>query len=463
MVVRPIETGEAVVQPGLFLGLAARLRALPVLRRTVLAIGGNVAGAAASFLTQMLLARSLAATRYGVYSYVLAWVNFAVLLSKLEFDSAALRYVAAYEGTGRDGLLAGFLRFGWRAVAWTAGSIALIGGSVAWLWRAHLPAGASDTILAAMVLMPLTALLSYSSSILQGLRRVPQAQLPQAVLRPVLFGAALLVMVSVLNRQPSAGSAVALNAFATVIAFGLSLFLVARAVPRAVKNAALMFEPKAWMSTVRGLMIIALGQLVLSYQTDVLVVGTLLGARDAGLYSAASGLTAVLALAANGISFVVFPIISQLSARGSHHELQRLVVRTVQGSMAVTIPAAILLCAAGPLVLHWYGPSFAGAAPVLFLLTAGWVAGLTVGGLASFLLIASGHERIASRVAIFIAAFNLTLSLILTPLFGLVGAAVATMAAAWIRAGLLYWYASRTLNVAVLPFLPRERSTAAKA
>src|SRR6266511_781206 len=148
MGVRPIDTGETVVQPDLFLGLAARLRAFPVLRRTVLAIGGNL----------------------------------AVILSKLEFDNAALRYVAAYEGTGRDGLLAGFLRYGWRVVGWAALSIALVGGGAAWIWRAHLPAGLAETILAAMVLMPLTALLAYSSSILQALRRVPQAQLPQVVL-----------------------------------------------------------------------------------------------------------------------------------------------------------------------------------------------------------------------------------------------------------------------------------------
>jgi len=447
--------GEAVAQPGV--GLFPRL-----LRSAAWSIGGNVAGAAASFLTQLLLARTLAATRYGVYSYVLAWVNFAVLLSKLEFDSAALRYVAGYEGTRRDGLLAGFVRYGWRVVGWAALSIALVGGGAAWLWRAHLPAGIADTILAAMVLMPVTALLAYSSSILQALRRVPQAQLPPVVLRPVLFGGAILVTVSVFNLQLGAGGAVALNAAATLIAFALSLFLLANALPAAVKDAAPLFEPKAWLSTVRGLMIIALGQLVLSYQTDVLVVGTLLGAREAGLYSAASQLTGMLALAGNGVSFVVFPFISQLSARGSRADLQRLVVRTVQGSMAVTIPAAIVLCAAGPLVLHWYGPSFAGATPVLFLLTAGWVTGLTVGGLASFLLIANGHERIASRVAIFIAVFNLTLSLILTPLFGLVGAAVATMAAAWVRTGLLYWHASRTLQISVVPFLPRER-TAARA
>ena len=280
------------------------------------------------------------------------------------------------------------------------------------------------------------------------------------VLRPALFGVAILVAVGVFNLQLGAGSAVALNAAATLIAFAISFFLLANALPRAVNDAVPLFEPKAWLTTARGLMIIAVGQLVLSYQTDVLVVGTLLGAREAGLYSAASQLTGMLALAGNGVSFVVFPILAQLSARGSRTELQRLVVRTVQGSMAVTIPAAIVVCAAGPLVLHWYGPSFAGATPVLFLLTAGWVTGLTVGGLASFLLIANGHERIASRVAIFIAVFNLTLSLILTPLFGLVGAAVATMAAAWVRSALLYWYASRTLQISVVPFLPRERMAA---
>src|SRR5262249_24950163 len=260
----------------------------------------------------------------------------------------------------------------------------------------------------------------------------------------------ILLTAGVFHAQPGAGRTVALNAVATAIAFALSLFLLRHALPPTVKSAAALFEPKLWLSTVRRLMIIALGQLVLSYQTDVLVVGTLLGAHEAGVYAAASGMTAFLALAGNGISFVVFLILSQLSARGNHTDLQRLVVRTVQGSLAVTLPAAIVLCAAGPLVLHWYGPSFAGAAPVLFLLTAGWITGLTVGGLASFLLITSGHERIASRVAIFVAGFNLLLSLILTPLFGVIGAAVATMAAAWVRTLLLYWYTGRTIHIAVV-------------
>ena len=71
-------------------------------------IGGTASGAVASFVVQIILARALEATRYGVYSYLLAWVNVAVLVGKLEFDTAAIRFVAAYDGQRQDGLLRAF-------------------------------------------------------------------------------------------------------------------------------------------------------------------------------------------------------------------------------------------------------------------------------------------------------------------------------------------------------------------
>lgn len=462
--VKSFEAGsiEAVAPPGLLLRLTTHTTALlrrtgvspVILRGAAWSISGNVAGAAASFLTQAILARTLAATRYGVYSYLLAWVNLAVLFGKLELDTAALRFIGAYDGARRDGLLRGFLRYGWRTVGSAAIGVALLGGTVAWLLRARLPAGTAGGIWAAALLMPLSASLAFSSSALQGLRRVPQAQLPQLLLRPVLFGVAILISAVGLGVELSAGGVVALNAAATAVALGVSLALLARAVPPRVVAAEPAFDRPQWMGAVRGLMIIALAQLVLSHQTDVLVVGTLLGPRDAGLYSAASQLSSIIGLGANGVFFVVLPVFSDLYARSRHDELQRLVVRTVQGCTAVTVPVAALLCVAGPAVLHWYGPSFAGAAPVLFVLVAGQLAGLTVGGLSGFLLIMSGHEREASRVAVGTALLNLALAVLLTPLLGMVGAALATVAAGFTRVGLLYWYARRTVGVAVLPYLP---------
>src|SRR5947207_15624599 len=104
-------------------------------------IGGTASGAIVSFVVQVILARALQPTRYGVYSYLLAWVNVAVLVGKLEFDTAAIRFVAAYDGQRQDGLLRGFWQYGWRVVSRTATGIALLAGFAAWLLRRHLPRG----------------------------------------------------------------------------------------------------------------------------------------------------------------------------------------------------------------------------------------------------------------------------------------------------------------------------------
>jgi O-antigen/teichoic acid export membrane protein len=428
----------------------------------VWSIGANATGAAASFITQLILARSLEATRYGVYSYLLAWVNVAVLVGKLEFDNAAIRFVGIYDGQGQDGLLHGFLRFGGRVVGGTATGVALTAGVAAWLLRAHLPAGTAGALWAACALVPLTALLAFSSCVLQGFRRVPQAQVPQLLLRPVLFGAGVVLSGSALGLQLGAGGAVALNAAATVVALGVSLLLLSRVVPATAVAAAPVFDTTGWMRTVRGFIVISAAQLILSQQSDILVVGTLLGPRDAGLYSVGSQLTNLIGLGASAVIFVVLPSVSALHAQGRNAEFQRLVVHTVRGCAAVSVPVIVLLFAAGRVVLHAYGPAFVDAYPIVLLLSVAQLASVTV-GIPGALLPMTGHEWEASRVIVGTALLNLALTFVLTPAFGVVGAATATLVAALTRVAVLRWYARRYLGVTTLLHVPAEGRVAGGA
>src|SRR5256886_6247757 len=167
--------------------LVARSGVSPaMLKGAMWSIGGNATGLAASFVTQVILARSLEAMRYGVYSYLLAWVNVAVLVGKLAFDNVAVRFVGAYDGQRRDGLLRWFLQYGWRVVGGTATAVALAAGLAAWLLRRHLHAGIEGGIWPAVVLVPLSALLLFSSSALQGLRRGAPAPPPPVGVGPAL-------------------------------------------------------------------------------------------------------------------------------------------------------------------------------------------------------------------------------------------------------------------------------------
>jgi len=291
--------------------------------------------------------------------------------------------------------------------------------------------------------------------VLQGFRRVLQAQVPQLLLRPVLFGAGVVLSGSALGLQLGAGGAVALNAAATAMALGVSLFLLSRVVPASAVAAAPAFDTAQWMRTVRGFILISAAQLVLSQQSDILVVGTLLGPRDAGLYSVASQLTNLIGLGASAVLFVVLPTVSALHAQGRKAELQRLAVYTVRGCAAVSVPVTVLLVAAGHVVLRAYGPAFVDAYPIVLLLSVAQLAGVTI-GIPGALLPMTGHEWEAGRVIVGTALLNLALTSVLTPAFGVVGAATATLVAALTRVAVLRWYARRYLGVATLLRLPAE-------
>jgi len=436
--------------------LVARSGVSPaMLKGAAWSIGGNASGLAASFVTQVILARALEATRYGVYSYLLAWVNVAVLVGKLEFDNVAVRFVGAYDGQRRDGLLHGFLQYGWRVVGGTATAVAVAVGLGAWLLRPHLHAGAEGGLWPAAVLVPLSALLLFSSSALQGLRRVPQSQLPPLVLRPLVFGVGIL-LASGIGLGLGVGAAVALNAAATAVSLGLSLYLLRRAVPTSAVAADPAFDTAQWMRAVRGFIVISAAQLILSPQADILVVGTLLGPHDAGLYSVASQVASLISAGATAVIFVVLPVISGLHAQGRRPELQHLVVRTVQACAAVSVPVFLLLFTAGHVPLHAYGAAFVGAYPILVVLSGVTLVGSTFGALSGYLLTMTGHEWEASRVIVGTALLNLALTFVLTPRLGAVGAALATAAAALTRTELLRQRVRRYLGVAVLPYLPAE-------
>ena len=60
-----------------------------------------MASAGVTACAQLLVARLIGAETYGVYAYVIAWMTILAYFSALGFDIALLRFVSAYQTTGR--------------------------------------------------------------------------------------------------------------------------------------------------------------------------------------------------------------------------------------------------------------------------------------------------------------------------------------------------------------------------
>ena len=79
-------------------------------RGTVLAFAINVLGIAMAFGAELVLARVLGSKTYGVYAYVLAWVNVLTLIATLGYQQGLLRFVGAYLALKERGLVRAVIR-----------------------------------------------------------------------------------------------------------------------------------------------------------------------------------------------------------------------------------------------------------------------------------------------------------------------------------------------------------------
>jgi O-antigen/teichoic acid export membrane protein len=169
---------------------------------------------------------------------------------------------------------------------------------------------------------------------------------------------------------------------------------------------------------------------IVVYRVDTIIVGLVLGAGAAGVYSVGQRLAFALGQLAQPMAYLFFPHSSELAARGDAAGLReslRTGTRLILGAMAPLALAMAIL--AGPIIEIWVGSDFDDAAPVtVFLCATVMVWALTDTG--AIMLLGSGRVRGATIAKVVEAIVNLSLSVLLAHLIGLEGVALATLLAA---------------------------------
>jgi O-antigen/teichoic acid export membrane protein len=419
--------------------------------QTILVTG---AGAAISMVVQMGLSNVLGKEAFGTYLLVLGWLAIAQLFGKLELDVTSVRFVGRYVATEQWQLLRGFLKAGRSALITTSILLAVVSAAGIQLFRVSLQAkhpALPDALLIACVLLPVTTLLLFEGAILQGLQRYAQAQIPVNLLRPLLFGVVLLVITLGFGRSMTTPIAIVGNLLSAAAALGVAWVWRKRAVPAQVRNVEPAYDRATWVKTSYPLFAVSLGQVIISQQADVIVVAVMLTTAQAAVYGAASQLTMPIVLAAASVTYVAQSMIADLYSR-EPARLQSLVRAVTWLSAAVSIPIAVALIGLGPFLLSLYGEGMAEGHTVLIVLTLAQLVVGIVGALAGYLMTMTAHEREAAWIIGLTAVANLGLALLLTPKFGPVGTASATLVAAVARVAALRFYIRRAMGIRLPAF-----------
>lgn len=156
----------------------------------------------------------------------------------------------------------------------------------------------------------------------------------------------------------------------------------------------------------------------------VLGVGALAGAAAAGVYGAASRFIAAGLVVDAALRVVVAPMFSKYEGRGDHAALTAIHRSATRWLVLFSTPVFVLLAVFAETWLSIVGPSFTQGASVLALMCAGALVTFLAGNIHSVLLM-SGRSGLAAINKLCVVIVTIVGIILLTPAFGILGAALA--------------------------------------
>jgi O-antigen/teichoic acid export membrane protein len=407
-----------------FAGEEARPLRDRLLKAATGTFGLRIASTGFSFITSVLLARLLGVAGYGTFSYVMAWVTLLVVPALFGLDRLLIREIAVYRTRSEWHLLRGLLNWANRTASQISLGLALLAAGVIWILTERLDFQMSKAMWLGMLMLPLLTLLDLRQAALQGLNRVVVALLPDFFVRPLSFmallGCAYLILGTGLNPQWALG----LYAMAAVVALFIGTYLLRRMVPQPARDVSPAYQVGEWARSALPMMLIS-GMNVFNHRIDTLMLGALTGTAAVGIYTVANRGAQLILLIQTAANVALAPTIAGLHAAGKIQQLQRVVTRSAQALLPVSLSVALGLILFSNWFLSLFGPEFIQGRLTLAILAAGCVVNAAAGTV-SLLLIMTGHERDAAIGVGIGVVLNVALNAAFIPRWGVEGAATAT-------------------------------------
>jgi O-antigen/teichoic acid export membrane protein len=441
-------------------GLIRRLRAMlggspgdsdaSVTRRlagAVLAI--RVVSAALAYLAQILLARWMGGSDYGVYVYVWTWV--LLLGSMLDFGVApsAQKIIPEYRTSGDHALLRGFLSGSrWMALIVSSLVAALLAGVVA-LLSPRIDAGTVVPLYIGCVTLPAFVVANTQDGIARSHDWMRLGLMPQFIIRQSLI-IGFTAGGFVLGLHLGATTAMLASAAAVWIAMIGQMIVLNRRLVRHIEPGAKAYDFHGWLAISLPILMVEGFYLLLSY-TDVLVLQQFRSSEEVGVYFAVVKTLALVSFIHYAMAATTAHRFAEYHALGDKARLSAYVAHAIRWTFWPSLAATILLLAFGKPILWLFGPQFVGGYDIMLVAAIGLVVRSAIGPVER-LLNMLGHQHICAMAYGLAFVMNLVLCIALVPRFGGHGAAAAISISLVFETVLLFWIVRQRLGLHVLAF-----------
>ncbi len=409
----------------------------------------RVISAALAYLAQILLARWMGGSDYGVYVYVWTWVLLLGSMMDFGISASAQKIIPEYRARREHALLRGFLSGSrWMTLVVSAVVSLLLAGVVR-LLSPWIDASAILPLYIGCLTLPAFVVANAQDGIARSHDWMRLGLMPQFIVRQALI-IGLTAGAFVLGFHLGATAAMLASAAAVWIAMIGQMLMLNRRLGGHIEPGPKAYDFHGWLAISLPILLVEGFYLLLSY-TDVLVLQQFRASEEVGVYFAVVKTLALVSFIHYAMSATTAHRFAEYHALGDKARLSAYVAHAIKWTFWPSLAATVLLLALGKPLLWLFGPQFVVGYDIMFVAAIGLVVRSAIGPVER-LLNMLGHQHICALAYALAFVMNVALCVALVPRFGGHGAAAATSISLVFETVLLFWITRRRLGLHVLAF-----------
>ena len=379
----------------------------------------RLSGMALLYGNQVLMARLMGVTDYGYYTVIMTWINFLVAFCMFGFDHGAQRFFSMLYVKKQWDKSRGFMRFSFRIIV--AASVLCMIAWFLFLWNKQssinpaerYPRTYSEAFLWSMFIIPLLAIVYQASAIFRSIHKIKLSLISVYVMLPVGISLASLVYYQLNDGKMRADAAALMNLLCTFLVAWYMIRWIKKDLRPNYESITPKYDTRIWLNA--GITYLAMNIFTLVIkQADILFVSHYLGHREAGIYSAAVKISALIPFGLTIVDYVFTPRISSVFAQNDRAALQKYISHAAKIVLIITVPLSLILIGGGKYLLMIFGSEFKSSyIPLIILISGQLINALT--GMVGPLMTMTGNQNIFLLVYVVASVIDLLLNYILVP------------------------------------------------
>lgn len=384
---------------------------------------GSLLGNFLKYGNNLLIQRGFGAGPFGLYTLGMSTVTLVVSIFNLGLDDAMVRYVSIYKERKQANLLVGLAIF----CSVMAGIAGLLGALLVLFFAPLLAAlRNAPNILPLLLLMsplvPIASMQGVWTGGLQGLKAFKWRILVQRFVVPGTLTILLLLVVFFFRDLTWVVVATLLSSLIGAVA---NLYFFFRMVSSNRRAGREEYQLREWLSFALPNFLTSILDTVLESVDTLLLATLVVSIVSIGQYAAAIKISSFIAVPLQTFNVMFAPTIAELHSKGEKQKLTIMFKVVTSWIITFSLPIFLIAVLFSKPLLGISGPSFAGAWPLLIALAAGNLVNSGTGSV-GYMLLMTGHQKLSFLNSLVAVGINVVLGIILTPMYGAMGTAIAT-------------------------------------